>query len=60
MSELCLWVRFDPRRVPSAVETFAETDRADWREPIDLRGGATAHVLRRGFGPGRLGIRWEW
>ena len=60
MRELCLWVRFDPRRVPRTVESYSEAAGASWRRPIDLRGGATGHVLQRGFGPGRLGIAWQW
>lgn len=60
LGELLVWVRFDPSRVPSRVERYTLIDGVERAEEIPLRGGAGAHALARGFGPGILGVRWTW
>lgn len=60
ISELLVWVRFDPSRRPTRVERYTRVDDVEQREEVLLGDGTGAHALARGFGPGLLGIRWEW
>ena len=60
LAELLIWVRFDPARLPARVESFRSLDGVEESHPIDLGGGAGAHALARGFGPGLLGVRWTF
>jgi len=60
LAELLLWVRFDPDRLPARVERYSRIDGVEEAEVVDLGGGTGAHALARGFGPGLLGVRWEW
>jgi hypothetical protein len=60
MSELLVWVRFDQDKLPVRVERFRKVDDIEVTEEIDLGGGLGAHALARGFGPGLLGVRWEF
>jgi hypothetical protein len=60
MAELLVWVRFDPARLPRRVERCAETDEGEVVHEVPLGSGTSAHVLARGFGPGMLGLRWDW
>jgi hypothetical protein len=60
LSELLVWVRFDPGRVPSRVERYTIVDGEESSGALELGDGSTAHTLARGFGPGVLGLRWDW
>jgi hypothetical protein len=60
LTELLVWVRFDGGRVPSHVERYTVDGGDERRETFELGDGASAHALARGFGPGVLGIRWDW
>jgi len=60
LTELLLWVRFDPDRVPTHVERYTVDGGDEQSEKLDLRNGSSAHALARGFGPGVLGLRWGW
>jgi hypothetical protein len=60
LSELLIWVRFDPARVPTRAERYVRTEYGERVHEIPLRGAGTVHALARGFGPGMLGIRWSW
>ncbi|MGA8248592.1 MAG: hypothetical protein WB797_16920, partial [Nocardioides sp.] len=60
IGELLVWVRFDTSRRPARVERYTRVDGSEDSEVIPLGAGAGAHALARGFGPGILGIRWEW
>jgi hypothetical protein len=60
LSELLVWVRFDPARLPARVERYVRTEHGEETEVLTLGGGSAAHALARGFGPGILGIRWTW
>jgi hypothetical protein len=56
-----IWVRFDPRRQPRrCVETQQVLDGPAVETPVRLDGLHAAHVAVRSFGPGRVGLTWEW
>ncbi|WP_424937420.1 MULTISPECIES: hypothetical protein [Bacteria] len=55
--EVAVWVRFDPAALPAWVEEFEDIGHGEVSVPLQLT-GASAHVVRRGFGPGVLAIRW--
>ena len=61
--ELVVWTRFHPDAVPDWVEEVEETPDGVTITRHDLKGARSIHVVRRGFGPGGLAIRWgygEW
>ncbi len=60
LHELLLWVRFDPSRLPAYVERYTQVGGEERSQSLALGGGAGAHAIARGFGPGVLGVRWEW
>jgi hypothetical protein len=60
LSELLVWVRFDPDHVPAHVERYTIVGDQEESEKLDLGEGSTAHAVARGFGPGILGLRWGW
>ena len=60
LSELLVWVRFDPDHVPAHVERYTIVGDQEVSEKLDLGEGSTAHAVARGFGPGILGLRWGW
>jgi hypothetical protein len=60
LSELMVWVRFDPARVPAQVERYVIAGDQEESQRLDLGEGRSALALARGFGPGILGIRWDW
>ncbi len=56
-----IWVRFDPRRPPRrCVETQQLLEGPAVETPVRLDGLHTAHVAVRSFGPGRIGLTWDW
>jgi transcriptional regulator with XRE-family HTH domain len=56
-----IWVRFDPRRQPRrCVRTEQPLDEPAVDTPVRLDGLHAAHVAVRSFGPGRVGLSWEW
>jgi hypothetical protein len=60
LTELLVWVRFDPAQLPSHVERYTVDGGQERSEALELGDGASAHALARGFGPGVLGLRWVW
>jgi hypothetical protein len=60
LHELLVWVRFDPARLPSYVERYTQIGGEEHSVAVALGGGTGAHTMARGFGPGVLGLRWEW
>jgi len=56
-----IWVRFDPESPPRrCVQTLQALEGDPVDTPLDLNGLHTAHVATRSFGPGRVGLTWEW
>jgi hypothetical protein len=61
LSELTVWVRFDPERLPRSCHLVVEGEDGEPRlTPVDVSQMASAHVTVRGFGPGRAGVLFEW
>jgi hypothetical protein len=60
LTELLVWVRFHPDRMPTQVERYTVLAEGEERHKLDLGEGSSAHALARGFGPGILGLRWGW
>lgn len=60
LEEALMWVIFDPAQVPQRCWAFFSEGGVSHEWPIDLGGTFTAHYRQRDFGPGSLGIRWEW
>jgi hypothetical protein len=60
LAELLIWVRFDPTCLPARVERYTQLDDGEDSEALAIGGGTSAHTMERGFGPGVLGLRWEW
>lgn len=60
LTELMVWVRFDAGHLPTHVERYTVLDGREVSEKLDLGEGSSAHVLARAFGPGLLGLRWDW
>jgi hypothetical protein len=60
LTELLVWVRFDPDHVPAHVERYTIVGDDEECEKLELGDGSAAHALARGFGPGILGLRWGW
>jgi hypothetical protein len=61
LSEVVIWVRFDPAALPTrCVQTVQPMGEPAVETPLDLGGLACAHVAARWFGPGSVGLTWEW
>ncbi|MDX6373637.1 MAG: hypothetical protein QOD98_2625, partial [Nocardioidaceae bacterium] len=61
MSETVIWVRFDPAALPTrCVQTVQPIDEPAIETRVHLGGLDTVHVAARSFGPGHMGLTWEW
>jgi hypothetical protein len=61
LSEVVIWVRFDPARLPRrCVQTVQPLHETAVETPIELGGVDTVHLAVRWFGPGSVGLTWEW
>ncbi|UNK70974.1 hypothetical protein [Microbacterium sp. H1-D42] len=58
--ELLLWTRFHPDAIPTWIEEVEETPSGEVVTPRMLDGATSLHAIRRGFGPGSLGLQWGW
>ena len=57
--ESLIWVHFSPEALPSWCEEYVETDDEYTATMRALRGNSV-HLVRHGFGPGVLGLRWGY
>lgn len=57
--EVLVWVHFPPEARPDRVYEFEDVDGTETIEPRSVSGGSI-HVARHGFGPGNVGIYWEY
>ena len=61
MSSVSVWARFSPDRIPRRGWRFAHlAGRDEVLTEVDVARGTSVHYALRGFGPGLMGIRWEW
>lgn len=60
VSQALVWARFHPGALPRRFEAFDAIDGEDLVEPMDIGPGRTVHRRSGQFGPGTLGIRWQW
>ena len=61
MSEVVIWVRFDPAALPTrCVQTVQALEQPPVETAVHLGGLDSVHVAARSFGPGRVGLTWEW
>ncbi|WEK62292.1 MAG: hypothetical protein P0Y60_05930 [Candidatus Microbacterium colombiense] len=57
--ETLIWVHFSPEALPSWCEEYIEADDEYVATMRALRGDSV-HLVRHGFGPGVLGLRWGY
>ncbi|AIY18107.1 hypothetical protein GUY44_24835 [Pimelobacter simplex] len=60
LEEALVWVRFHPDKVPSRCWVYFQEGGLRHAWPVDLDGGRSVHYRQTAFGPGYLGVRWEW
>ncbi len=60
ISEALVWARFHPAALPRRFEAFDAVDGEQRVVLMDIGPGRTVHRRSGRFGPGTLGIRWEW
>lgn len=61
MASVTVWARFSPGRIPRRGWRFTQLSGQDEvLAELDAAPGASLHHALRGFGPGLMGIRWEW
>jgi len=60
LEEALVWVRFHPDKVPSRCWVYFLEGGLRHAWPVDLDGGHSVHYRQTAFGPGYLGVRWEW
>lgn len=58
MEEVSMWLRFEGD-TPARIEVFEESDEHSARRVVRPTGATVQHTVRN-FGPGVLGIRWQW
>lgn len=60
VTELMIWVRFSPDRLPARVVTYSTLGGQTRSTPVHLHGSTSVqHVLHQ-VGPGVAGVRWDW
>jgi hypothetical protein len=60
VTELMIWVRFSPDRLPSRVHAYSTLGGRHTSRAIPLSGSTSVqHVLHQ-VGPGVVGVRWDW
>ena len=60
LEEALVWVRFHPDKVPSRCWVYFLEGGLSHAWPVELAGGRSVHYRQTSFGPGYLGVRWEW
>jgi hypothetical protein len=60
VSQVLVWARFEREALPRRFEAFDVVDGEETVEPMDIGTGRTVHRRTGQYGPGTLGIRWEW
>lgn len=60
LEEALVWVRFHADRTPSRCWVYFSEGGLSHSWPVELAGGTSVHYRQTAFGPGYLGVRWEW
>lgn len=60
LEEALVWVRFHPDKVPSRCWVYFLEGGLRHAWPVELAGNSSVHYRQTAFGPGYLGVRWEW
>lgn len=60
LEEALVWVRFHPDRIPTKCWTYFREAGISARWAAPLAGARSLHHRQTSFGPGVLGIAWEW
>lgn len=60
VTELMIWVRFSPQRLPASVEAYSIFDGTQTASPVRLTGATSVQHVLHGVGPGVVGLRWTW
>jgi len=60
VEEILIWVNFSPDALPSRCWVYFEEGGLKHEWPVDIAGAPSVHYRQRDFGPGGLGVRWEW
>ena len=61
MSHVSVWARFSPERTPRRAWRYTQrVGYDDELTQVDIKGTTSLHHALRGFGPGLMGVRWEW
>ena len=61
LSDISVWARFDPDVVPRRGWRFEwPVGGTEAVRPVAFDGATSLHHSLRAFGPGLMGVRWEW
>jgi len=60
LEDVVVWVRFHPDKVPSQCWLYFKEAGVDHRWEVDLTHSSQVHYRQTQFGPGVLGVCWEW
>ena len=60
VTELMIWVRFSPNRLPARVTTYSSLGGRTMSSPVHLAGSTSVQHVLHHVGPGVVGVRWDW
>jgi hypothetical protein len=60
VTELMIWVRFSPERLPSRVQAYSDLGGRHASRAIPLSGSSSVQHVLHHVGPGVVGVRWDW
>jgi hypothetical protein len=60
VTELVLWVRFSPERLPATVEAYSDLGGRQTSRPVRLTGATSVQHVLHHVGPGVVGLRWTF
>lgn len=60
VTEIMLWVRFHPAKLPRIIEGYTVVDGEASSLPLTLDGATSVQHVAHRIGPGTVGVRWAW
>ena len=60
VTELMIWVRFAPDRLPARVQAYSDLGGRQVSRAIPLNGSPSVQHVLHHVGPGVVGVRWDW